>query len=255
MNAKLVLSHATVGLVSFAMGGIAAYFALQKKFDREVDAEIEKVRTWAKDEIKKRDANSKAIIEHGIYEGIASSYDTSEKASRRPVDAPRIDSADPDKESVNQMMAELESPHEDDSEEVDDEPDDPAESMFDPYIGPKVFDQDDMIHVPDTSSKYQPYIISEEEFEMTQLGYNKVSVTYYAGDDTLSDEDESIMNLEVVGEENLGCFEEDINIMYVRNDHLGIDFEVIKNEGLYSQDVLGMDPEESKPKRRVRNDL
>lgn len=102
--------------------------------------------------------------------------------------------------------------------------------------------------VPEVSETdaYQntPYIISNETFFQNTREYDQSTLTYYEGDDILVDEiDEPIQDPDmVVGEANLSKFghgSKDNNIVYVRNDVLGLDFEVVRRHGKYAQEVLG----------------
>lgn len=91
----------------------------------------------------------------------------------------------------------------------------------------------------------KPYAISFEEFEENAEGYEQVTFTFYNLDETLSDENEKIIdNVEyVVGEDNLHRFghgSQDANVVYVRNEKLSMDFEIVKALGSYKRDVLGM---------------
>lgn len=98
-----------------------------------------------------------------------------------------------------------------------------------------------------------PYPITVEEFMGAEVGYNSITLTYYSGDDTLSGEDEQpIRDIEnTVGEENLKLFGSegysDPNTIYVRNERLSADFEVILHQSKYSVDVLGLDDEPLNP--------
>lgn len=88
-----------------------------------------------------------------------------------------------------------------------------------------------------------PYVIHLDERH--ERSYTESTLTYYAGDDVLCDEkDKIIEDVDlVVGVENLDRFghgSNDINIVYIRNDDLAIELEVIKSERTYAEDVHGM---------------
>ena len=105
-----------------------------------------------------------------------------------------------------------------------------------------------------------PYVITAEEFGQNEKDYNQVTVTYYAEDDVLADEkDEVIDDMDgVIGEPNLGKFgygSGDRNVVYVRNDRLGLDVEVVRHTGKYAEIVLGFIEHSHKPGiRRFRGD-
>ena len=86
-----------------------------------------------------------------------------------------------------------------------------------------------------------PYLISNESFADDHEEYRKVSCTFYTEDKVLceSAHNEKI-DIQSVGKENLEFFEaNDLDLLYVRNDYLGIDYEIDKYEGNYTYEVLG----------------
>lgn len=92
----------------------------------------------------------------------------------------------------------------------------------------------------------EPYVISRDEFNAAEPGYNQLSVTYFAEDDVLIDDKEEVIpDLDnTVGIDNLNRFGHgsgDNRIVYIRNDHLEADFEVVRSEGSYNKEVLGFD--------------
>lgn len=97
----------------------------------------------------------------------------------------------------------------------------------------------------------KPYVISVEEFGENPQEYDQQTVTYYEGDDTLADSrNQPIEEIDsTVGDDNLERFghgSNDVNVVYVRNERLELDFEVIRDPGYYVVEVLGLDrPEKS----------
>jgi hypothetical protein len=89
----------------------------------------------------------------------------------------------------------------------------------------------------------EPHIISQEEFMEGGPGYNNPTLTYYAGDDILADErDQPITDVvDLLGEDNLkfGFGSGDPNIVYIRNNKISLDIEILKSEGKYSEEVAG----------------
>ena len=91
-------------------------------------------------------------------------------------------------------------------------------------------------------SKGKPYPISYEEF--SDDAFEKDTITYYYGDDTLADtRDEIIDDVDrTVGrdfKDYFGWRSYDDDIVYVRNERLGLDFEVLYDAGTYQEEVLG----------------
>lgn len=83
-----------------------------------------------------------------------------------------------------------------------------------------------------------PYIISPEEFGDNDE-YDKISLTYYADKILADDNDELVEDIEkVVGSDSLnhfGEFEDDA--VYVRNDNLKCDYEILIDHRNYSDVV------------------
>lgn len=90
-----------------------------------------------------------------------------------------------------------------------------------------------------------PYIITHDEFFAGEKDYDTIELTYYEQDDTLADEqDKPIREIDkVIGEDHLVHFgrgSKDHNVVYIRNDRLGCDYEVTKSTGSYVEEVLDM---------------
>ena len=109
-----------------------------------------------------------------------------------------------------------------------------------------------------------PYIITVQEFmeeSLVQWGDNeqyhdKVTLTYYHSDDTLVDDQESIVPDPdgIIGGDALANFGKksgDTNIVYVRNCQINTDFEIILDRRAYTSAVLGFEDEEDQ-KPRIR---
>lgn len=89
-----------------------------------------------------------------------------------------------------------------------------------------------------------PYVIHKDEMSQNEKEYEQSSLTYYEDDDVLADErDEPITDQdEIVGVHNLGKFghgSNDPNIVYVRNDRLGVDYEIARSKGSFAEEVHG----------------
>ena len=90
----------------------------------------------------------------------------------------------------------------------------------------------------------KPYRISAEEFAEEIVGFQKVNVTYYAGDDVLADDKEDPLRVYVptVGPMNVkdfGGVSGDPMIMFVRNHKLELDFEITLDHRTFTEVVLG----------------
>lgn len=111
-----------------------------------------------------------------------------------------------------------------------------------------------------TIGEGEPYIICDKEFLENENEYEQKSLTYFAEDDVLVDESDKPIELidRVVGEENLIHFGKgtmDNRRLLVRNDRLSMDFEVLKRDGSYSKEVLGLQHSDGPRVRKMRRDI
>lgn len=104
-----------------------------------------------------------------------------------------------------------------------------------------------------------PYIISEWQFMHDgEHEDEKMSLLYFEGDETLVDERETLIpNVEeIVGHANLhrfGTGTRDNNTLYIRNEKIGADYEIIRDVRNFTEVVLGIKPAKSSP-LRMRDD-
>lgn len=105
-----------------------------------------------------------------------------------------------------------------------------------------------------------PYVITHDEFMENENGWTQQSLTYYNGDDVLTDDqDMPIPNIEeIVDSANLSKFgygSRDKNVVYVRNEKIETDFEITFSGGEFSKEVAGFNElKHSAPIRRFRGD-
>lgn len=94
-------------------------------------------------------------------------------------------------------------------------------------------------------SEDKPYIIHHDEFYEAALDYDTIQLTYYEVDDTLvNEQDKPVEETDkMIGDDHLVRFghgSKDPKIVYVRNDILKTDFEIVKSTGSYLEEVLGI---------------
>lgn len=103
---------------------------------------------------------------------------------------------------------------------------------------------DDVTTWPRSAEK--PFVVTTQEFfEDDDDDYSRITITYWEEDDVLADErEQTIPDIDaLIGHENLKHFgkgSDDENILYVRNDKIKADFEVVKDPRSYSEVVLGI---------------
>ena len=102
-----------------------------------------------------------------------------------------------------------------------------------------------------------PYVISVAEYHDEFDEHDKTVLRYYEGDNILAGEDDVVIHNEedVVSTLALTKFGErsqDRDIVYVRNEKLGVDFEISRNKKSYTEAVLGMVEKNGKT-RKIRD--
>lgn len=279
MNPKNLIPIAAF-FIGAASGVLGAWYILDKKYSLRADEEIESIKEWARGEVLRyKNRAEQAEAQHEAdQESIRSTVNVQESehlvsfAKPSLVDAVRQSRASryhnvPQK--VRNPEFQMQSPH-DGAEHIPTREEDPA-AYEHPEDDPP--EDDDISETPDwadeeaqesrvsnretgtSNGSSGPYVISESEFSYGDLPQDKETVNYYDGDDTLIDEDESVMIIEdTIGYEALREFNED-DIVYVRNERLGVDYEVILNHGSWSHEMLGIeeDPREYDRRRRMRD--
>lgn len=99
------------------------------------------------------------------------------------------------------------------------------------------------------------YVVTHDEFMENENGFEQHQLTYYSGDDILTDEkDVPIPDIEeLIGSENLTRFgygSRDANVVYVCNEKIEGLYEIMLSQGSYAQEVAGF--QHSAPIRRFR---
>ena len=90
------------------------------------------------------------------------------------------------------------------------------------------------------------YVITTEQFSEERPEYDKLTISYYEDDDTLADENEDPIAdpVSLIGDalENFGEGSDDPQVVYVRNERISIDYEVIRLSKSYASTVgIGWD--------------
>lgn len=101
-------------------------------------------------------------------------------------------------------------------------------------------------------SPESPYLITAEEFMEDGIHEDeKVVLTYYDECGTIADEDDDIMEpgkvAELLGNDNLKHFgdnPDDPDVIHIRNEAKGLDYELVKNKLSYAEVVLGVQSED-----------
>lgn len=98
-----------------------------------------------------------------------------------------------------------------------------------------------------TRSEEKPYILHKDEFYENEKDYTQVTLTYYAGDNIVASEDDQIVynHEQQTGPLRFGHGSGDTKVLYVRNDKSKAEYEIIRHEGLFSVEVLGLEIEDN----------
>lgn len=208
MNTNMVISFAAGAVV----GAGAAYFCLKEKFKMQAEDEIRQMRDYYKkkmDELENDDEEEESENEHSSY----SSFDSLIKDEEAKKAYVNYNTVNPEASMTKEEFDEM------------------RERAM-------------MTQAPEDEHD-EPYILTVEEFEDGKAGYDSIGLSYYEGDDTLVDEAEDMVEVdETVGSENMEWFKASgVDAMYIRNDRVGCDYEVIRLDGNFydTEDSFGDD--------------
>jgi hypothetical protein len=101
----------------------------------------------------------------------------------------------------------------------------------------------------DGRSAAHPYIIHHDEFynaENEGFDCTQTTLTYYKGDDILCDEQDVPIYeyLKLTGELKFGHGSKDPSVVYIRNEALGAEYEVLLDHGYFQTEILGQQLED-----------
>jgi hypothetical protein len=104
-------------------------------------------------------------------------------------------------------------------------------------------------------STSEPYVLHRDEFYAAEMDYSQITLTYYAGDNIMVDEDDApIYNYDtIVGPLLFGHGSDDPNVFHVRNDARKAEYEILHDQGYYSREVLGLDIEDGERAKDLKH--
>lgn len=230
-------------------GVVAGYFISKRHHQKIADAEIESVKeVYArrqevvfKQVTEKASPPTKAVDLHlEMYDRIADEYDSEGPG----VVDPRLS---PDALLAQESMEVAETADMDDAVYVD--PEDLESNVeFETLrdgLGNEIRTDEIPRRFPPTTevSSINPYVISVDEFMDDEPKYDKITLTYYDGDDVLADDNDRVIRSldKIIGDEAITKFGErsgDDHIVYVRNESMQTDYEVTLEERSYQEVVL-----------------
>jgi len=239
---------AGVLLVGAAIGGFVSYKITQKyltaRFDEELTEQIAAAKQFhsrlAKEgEFESPESAVKALVPDSVVEAVQS-YQGREKMV--PYDKP--DTIVDPRPPVDVVVEEVNVTK---NVFVQAKDDDPRDWDYNAELADRELNPD------------VPYAISFEEFNENEPNHEQTTLTYYEMDDTLVDsQDKPVDDTEyTVGDDNLNRFGDgsgDPNVVYVRNNKIDMDFEIVRDKGSYQKQVFGTDPETNLSHSRRRPD-
>lgn len=188
-----------------AVGGAAAYIYTKKKYQKIADEEIESMREYYGERNRKKEHADPPEEDRDIL------------LFRKEKEPERV------RTDYRTIAAEyMEANHPEDVERT---------WLENPY--PAMVNSD---HPTEDVIADDPYTITADQFVNEKRNYEKVTLLYFEGNGVLCDDTERMVeDIDAsIGAENLdkfGEFEEDV--AYIRNERLGIDYEVLLQHSTY----------------------
>lgn len=100
-----------------------------------------------------------------------------------------------------------------------------------------------------------PYVIHSDEYHSEESGFRQAQLTYYAGDDVMTDEDDQpVFNFEeIIGPLMWGHGCNNGDLFYVRNPRLEAEYEITRSYESYAHAILGIEAEAAASAEEVRH--
>ena len=101
----------------------------------------------------------------------------------------------------------------------------------------------------------RPYVIHIDEYKENETNYNQVTYTWWENDEIMSAANDEVVDEvdRIVGLDNLKLFGHgsgQTNVVYVRNDKLNLDIEILRSDSDYAEVVHGLEVRHSEVMRR-----
>lgn len=243
--------------VGLGVGGGVGYYLAEQKVRKQSEAEVAKIQDLY-NRLREEDAAQARADWNPEADDADEDRDVDPEAElaefeEKAVDLGYIASDDytPAKRNPNYIPPEPQYPGDEHfGEDVEEDLIEEVEKMRDIRIINPNRDSD-----PDDVTQWErdpnrPYVITESEFRNDRPDLEKITLSYYRGDDTLCEADGSFIPDQdgTAGNENLhhyfGLASGDENLLHVRNERVGCDFEITLDSGSYQREVLGFDVED-----------
>lgn len=274
MNNRVALIAGGASLVSATAGVVGGYLYARKRLSTAFEVELEQQLEAAEEVFKMKHkvgmyANPEDLVQRRVPAG---------EVTKAQVDAARVaygKVSDLDEDDLQRIIKGLRR----DDHPVPDPPVEEEESLLGldadedvQVVDVNVFSgADDDLYYP-TYEEYleenprgdeEPYIITAAEFFNGHLDQDTASLTWYdedgvTGKGVLVDARDTPVDIadEVVGLKHMdmfGMWSDQMNLVFICNPKLGLNFEVIRHRGSYA-DAIGMRVPEKTKKRRSKDE-
>lgn len=100
-----------------------------------------------------------------------------------------------------------------------------------------------------------PYVIHKDEFMENEFEYSQETLTFYEGDEIMADQTDAPLWgwFDMMGTLKFGHGSEDPNVVYIRNDALHFEWEILRHTGRFEVEVGGMTIEEEYSKQDLKH--
>jgi len=102
---------------------------------------------------------------------------------------------------------------------------------------------------------HEPYILHREEFYKNEHNWTQSSLTYYAGDNIMADQDDKPVYdfPKIIGDLRFGHGSASPEVVFVRNEKLRGEYEIVLHPGRYEVEVQGLEYEEHEADQDLRH--
>lgn len=252
MDRNTYLIMAGVSVVSLAVGGAGGYYIatrkLREQYNSTMRADIAEMRDYYQRRYKEGD------------------YATPEETAAKLIPAESV-SPEPEEDSDTALAAKIlmgYSPTPDGEEDaksdeevarIQENHEVKMKNIFQHGVRQEPWDHELEMQTR-AAEPNRPYILTQDEYMENDSEFEQSTITYYQGDDVLCDSiDQEIPDSDgTVGDINLTKFGHgsgDPNVLYIRNERLEMEFEVLLSRGSYVKEVLGFfeAPERQTPRK------
>jgi uncharacterized membrane-anchored protein YhcB (DUF1043 family) len=229
---KELVIPAAVGVTSFASGVGVGYFLILRKFRKETEQINKEIEELESEKVQLDFQHVEIVREFNLVVQQCARVLRDLKEQMQV-----LDSRD-DKDDYSILLAKTNHPSFVELESEDEQTDDDnVVNIF------STEDDEDWDYEKELAQRNHdaPYVIHRDEYFGDEYNCTQTTITYYAGDNILCDErDTPIYNPEkIVGQLIFGHGSNDPNVVYVRNEKLDAEYEVLLDHGHYQVEILG----------------